>query len=45
MSTDSIIVLSAFIVYLLMMIIVGIVSMKKTNSTEDYFLGGRGLHS
>ena len=45
MSTDSIIVLSAFIVYLLMMIIVGIVSMKKTNSTEDYFLGGRGLNS
>jgi len=28
-----------------MMIIVGIVSMKKTNSTEDYFLGGRGLNS
>ena len=45
MSTDSIIVLSAFIVYLLMMIIVGIVSMKKTNSTEDYFVGGRGLNS
>ena len=45
MSTDSIIVLSAFIVYLLMMIIVGIVSMKKTNSTEDYFLGGLGLNS
>ena len=45
MSTDSIIVLSAFIVYFLMMILVGIVSMKKTNSTEDYFLGGRGLNS
>ena len=41
MSTDSIIVLSAFIVYLLMMIIVGIVSMKKTNSTEDYFWRSR----
>ena len=45
MSTDSIIVLSAFIVYLLMMIIVGIVSMKKTNSTEDYFLCVCGLNS
>lgn len=44
MSTDSIIVLSAFIAYLLLMIVIGILSMKKTNSTEDYFLGGRGLN-
>ncbi len=44
MSTDSIIVLSAFAVYLLLMIVIGIFSMKKTNSTEDYFLGGRGLN-
>lgn len=45
MSTDSIIVLSAFVVYLIIMIVIGVLSMKKTNSTEDYFLGGRGLNS
>lgn len=44
MSTDSIIVLSAFVVYLLLMIVIGVLSMKKTKSTEDYFLGGRGLN-
>ncbi len=44
MSTDSVIVLSAFIAYLILMVVIGIVSMKKTNSTEDYFLGGRGLN-
>ena len=45
MSTDSVIVLSAFVVYLIIMIVIGILSMRKTNSTEDYFLGGRGLNS
>lgn len=44
MSTDSIIVLSAFVVYLLLMIVIGVLSMKRTKSTEDYFLGGRGLN-
>lgn len=44
MSTDSIIVLSAFVAYLALMIVIGILSMKKTKSTEDYFLGGRGLN-
>lgn len=44
MSTDSVIVLSAFIAYLMLMVVIGILSMKKTNSTEDYFLGGRGLN-
>ncbi len=44
MSTDSIIVLSAFVAYLMLMIVIGILSMKKTKSTEDYFLGGRGLN-
>lgn len=44
MSTDSIIVLSAFVVYLIVMIVIGIMSMRKTNNTEDYFLGGRGLN-
>ena len=44
MSTDSIIVLSAFALYLIFMIVIGVFSMKKTNSAEDYFLGGRGLN-
>ena len=44
MSTSSIIILAAFVVYLLILIVIGIFSMKKTNSTEDYFLGGRGLN-
>lgn len=44
MTTDSIIILSAFVAYLVLMIVIGALSMKKTNSTEDYFLGGRGLN-
>ncbi len=44
MSTNLGFVLLAFAVYLIMMIVVGILSMSKTNSTEDYFLGGRGLN-
>lgn len=39
------IILSAFVVYLLLMVIVGAVYMKKTVSSEDYFLGGRGLNA
>ncbi len=38
-------VLIAFACYLAMMITIGIFSMRKTKSTEDYFLGGRGLNS
>lgn len=45
MATNSMIVLLAFAMYLIIMVIIGIISMKKTNSTEDYFLGGRGLNS
>lgn len=44
MSTNSVIVLSAFIAYLILMVVIGVVSMRKTKSTEDYFLGGRGLN-
>lgn len=36
-------VLAAFVIYLLLMIIIGALYMKKTNNSEDYFLGGRGL--
>ncbi len=45
MSGTTIAILVVFIAYLLMMILVGVFSMTKTNSTEDYFLGGRGLGS
>lgn len=38
------IILAAFAVYLLIMIVIGAVYMKKTSSSEDYFLGGRGLN-
>ncbi|HIR94247.1 MAG TPA: sodium/proline symporter PutP [Candidatus Egerieimonas intestinavium] len=36
-------VLIAFAAYLLLMIVIGIIYMKQTNDSEDYFLGGRGL--
>ena len=38
-----ILTLIAFACYLLMMIGIGIVQMRKTKTTSDYFLGGRGL--
>lgn len=43
MSTDNIIVLSAFAVYLIIMIVIGFVYSKSTKNNEDYFLGGRNL--
>lgn len=43
MNTTTISILVAFAVYLLMMICIGAAYMKKTTSSEDYFLGGRGL--
>lgn len=44
MNGVTIAILIAFVFYLVLMIAIGILSMKKTNSTEDYFLGGRGLN-
>lgn len=44
MSGTTLIILAAFAVYLLIMIAIGAVYMKKTASSEDYFLGGRGLN-
>ncbi|MCH5251623.1 MAG: sodium/proline symporter PutP [Lachnospiraceae bacterium] len=38
-------ILIAFACYLIMMITVGFIFMKRTKSTADYFLGGRGLNS
>ncbi len=43
MSTDNIIVLSAFAVYLIIMIVIGFIYSKSTKNNEDYFLGGRNL--
>ena len=45
MSGSTIAILVAFVCYLLLMIFIGFISMKKTKSSEDYFLGGRGLNS
>ena len=43
MSTDNMIVLSAFAVYLVIMIVIGFIYSKSTKNNEDYFLGGRNL--
>lgn len=37
--------LAAFVVYLLVMIIIGFVYFNKTKNSEDFFLGGRSLNS
>lgn len=42
-TSQSIWILVAFVAYMGMMITVGAMFMKKTTSSEDYFLGGRGL--
>lgn len=44
MSGVTIAILIAFAFYLILMIVIGVFSMKKTSSTEDFFLGGRGLN-
>lgn len=36
-------IILAFVLYLLVMVIIGAVYSRKNNSTEDYFLGGRSL--
>ncbi len=43
LSLSTIAILIAFVLYLVILIGIGVWSMKKTSSTEDYFLGGRGL--
>lgn len=45
MEGNRIAIMIAFGAYLVFMICIGVWSMKKTKSTEDYFLGGRGLSS
>lgn len=36
-------IIVAFAAYMVMMIVIGALYMKRTNNSEDYFLGGRGL--
>ncbi len=43
MTKENIIVLSAFAVYMVIMIVIGVVYSRKTKNNEDYFLGGRNL--
>ena len=42
-SSQIVWVLIAFAAYMVMMIVIGALYMKKTSNSEDYFLGGRGL--
>lgn len=42
-SSQIIWTLVAFAFYMVLMIVIGALYMKKTSSSEDYFLGGRGL--
>ncbi|MBR1482245.1 MAG: sodium/proline symporter PutP [Ruminococcus sp.] len=43
MTTNNMIVLVAFVVYMALMIVIGVIYSKKTKNNEDYFLGGRNL--
>ena len=43
MSSSTFLTLMAFVIYLAMMLFIGFVTMKKTHSLNDYFLGGRSL--
>ena len=42
-SSQIVWVLIAFAAYMVLMIVIGALYMKKTSNSEDYFLGGRGL--
>lgn len=44
MNSTTVWILLAFAAYLLLMIVIGASYARKTQSTEDYFLGGRGLN-
>ena len=44
MSANSIAIFAAFAAYLIFMIVIGYIYMKKTANSEDYFLGGRNLN-
>ena len=38
---NNITIIVVFILYLLMMLVIGIVAFKRTSNTADYYLGGR----
>ena len=40
---NNITIIVVFILYLLMMLVIGIVAFKRTSNTADYYLGGRSL--
>ena len=44
MSANSIAIFAAFAAYLIFMIVIGYIYMKKTANSEDYFLGVRNLN-
>ncbi|MGI6108411.1 MAG: sodium/proline symporter PutP [Eubacteriaceae bacterium] len=44
MTSNSIAIFAAFAAYLIFMIVIGYIYMKKTSNSEDYFLGGRNLN-
>lgn len=43
MTVDQVWILVAFIFYLAVMLLIGVLYFRKTKNTEDYFLGGRSL--
>lgn len=43
MIVNNITIIVVFILYLLMMLVIGIVAFKRTSNTADYYLGGRSL--
>lgn len=42
---DTFVLIAAFVVYMIIMLVIGAVCSKNTNTNEDYFLGGRSLGS
>ena len=44
MSTSNIWILVAFVAYMSMMIVVGVIYSRSSKNAQDYFLGGRGLN-
>ena len=43
MLENSMVVTSTFIIYLILMMVIGYVAFKRTTDSSDYFLGGRSL--
>ena len=41
--SNTVWIIIAFVLYIVLMVVIGAVYSKRTKSAEDYFLGGRGL--